>query len=109
MHSAEIVPDVEGSVPESTVPDPADVHSSTDSGKQINTLFHGGFILGYVTVPLRAPPPFSHHVIAAIIHLRANRISIPVVVTANCSRAMLQIMQDLALLTIYSIFSSGVY
>ncbi|XP_045905787.1 AP2-interacting clathrin-endocytosis protein isoform X2 [Micropterus dolomieu] len=32
MRSAEIVPDVEGSVPESTVPDPADVHSSTDSG-----------------------------------------------------------------------------
>lgn len=56
MHSGKTIPDMEVSAPQNTmsVPDPADLHNSSDSGEQINTLFGEQFILGYVNIHL--PP-----------------------------------------------------
>lgn len=55
------------------------------------------------------PPPLSsHHVISAIIHLRANRVEIPVVV-GNYRIAMLWIVHDFTLVLYFTVFFKVVY
>lgn len=93
MRSMKIIPDVEGFLLEGSLsaPDQADLQSSTDSGKQADMLLYGGFTPGLSSWPL---PFSSHYVISAIIHLKANRIWVPDVVTAERSLAVLWIIQE---------------
>ena len=85
--------------PTLSVPDPAELHSSTDSGKPINTFSPWRVYSRSCDCPAALIPPLSsYHIISAIIHLRPNRILIPVVVAANCSLAMQWIIQNLPLI-----------